>query len=198
MGLMYIFPVTDNQNEGDRAEIKNGKLILRTYGLPMIFWGYLAAASSVVFLMWIASRETIAKMLSYTEDPTLVYLGLLVKWSLLLSPVIALGFFFYEKVIVKKEATLTVWHKVFFIPIYKKTYDLHSASAFLVEHFMDSPNMAKLRRQQGLDGQDAMKHFENKGYFELNLINAQSKKIKLDRHSRKVDLIKLKDLLSKY
>lgn len=197
MGLMYIFPVTDNENEGDRAEVKNQSLILRTYGLPMIFWGYLLAALSVVFLMWLASRDIIAKLIAY-DDPSLVYLGLLVKWTLILGPLVAVGFYFYEKVITKKGDKLSVTFKVFFIPLFRKTYSLKSPDAFEVKHYMDSPNMAKLRRQQGLESDEAMKHFENKGYFELYLINKKNKVIPLDRHSRKVDLIKLKDLLSRY
>ena len=72
MGLMYIFPVTDNTNEDDRTEIRDSKIILKTYGLPMIFWGYLVAIMFVIFMMWLASAATIAKLLSYKEDPTLL------------------------------------------------------------------------------------------------------------------------------
>lgn len=197
MGLMYIFPITDNKDEGDRAEIKNDSIILRTYGLPMIFWGYLLAALSVVFLMWLASKDVIEKLIAY-EDPSMHYLGQMVKWTIILSPIIATAFFFYEKVITKKDNKLSLTYKVFFIPFFKKNYELKSKDAFSVNHYMDSPNMAKLRRQQGLESDEALKHFENKGYFELSLINQNEKRISIDRHSRKVDLLKLKDLLSRY
>lgn len=197
MGLMYIFPTSDAPEEGDRAEQKNGAIILRTYGLPMIFWGYYLAATSVVFLMWLASRDIIKKLINY-DDPSLYMLGHLVQWFLILSPLVALGFFFYEKVITKKEAELSLTYRLFFIPFFKKTYKLKSADAIEVNHFLASPNMARLRRQQGIDNAEALKHFETKGYFELNLMDTNGKTIIFDRHSRKADLIKMKELLLKY
>lgn len=197
MGLMYIFPTSDAPEEGDRAEQKNGALILRTYGLPMIFWGYYLAATSVVLLMWLASRDVINKLVNY-DDPSLYLLGHLVQWFLILSPIVALGFFFYEKVITKKEATLSLTYKIFFIPFFKKTYHLQSKTSLEVNHFLASPNMARLRRQQGIDNAEALKHFETKGYFELDLIDNKGKLINFDRHSRKADLIKMKELLLKY
>lgn len=195
---MYIFPVTDNDNEGDRAQVINQSIVLKTYGLPMVFWGYLAAALSVVLIMWLASRAVVLKLLSYTEDSTLIFLGHLVQWTLLAIPLGLLCFFFYEKVLTKKDKTLIVSHRIFFITVWKKTYFLNARDALVVKHFMDSPNMAKIRNQQGLGGDEAMKHFENKGYFELNIETDKNKVVSIDRHSRKVDLLKLKDLLSKY
>ena len=67
-----------------------------------------------------------------------------------------------------------------------------------VDHFMDSPNMAKIRSRQGLPSTESMTGFENKGYFELNITTADNKSVNIDRHSRKADLLKLKELLSKY
>jgi hypothetical protein len=198
MGLMYIFPVTDNADEGDRASVRDSKLILKTYGLPMIFWGYLAAAFSVLLIMWLASHAVILKLLSYKEDPTLLFLGHLVQWTLFLTPVVLLGFFFYEKVISKKGQELTLTYKIFFIPFWKKTFILSSRDSFVVNHFLDSPNMAKLRARQGIESAEAMKHFENKGYFELCISTNKKSSITIDRHSRKADLVKLKELLSRY
>lgn len=197
MGLMYIFPVNDDQSEGDRAVVKDQKIILKTYGLPMIFWGYLAAALSVLLIMWLASRAVIAKLLTY-EDPTLIFLGHLVQWTLFLSPIIMLGFFFYEKVLTKKGLSIEVAHKVFFITFWKRNYKLENDKAITVEHFMASPNMARLRNRQGLGNPEALKHFENKGYFELNITTDKKESVNIDRHSRKADLIKMKDLLLKY
>jgi hypothetical protein len=57
--------------------------------------------------------------------------------------------------------------------------------------------MAKLRASQGLTDQ-SMKHFENKGYFELCIKTAKKPSITIDRHSRKADLLKMKELLSRY
>lgn len=194
MGLMYIFPV--NEEEIDRTEIildpthKNKTIILKTYGLPMVFWSYLAASLIVIASMWLASRSTIEKLLSY-QDPTLVFLGLLVKLTLLSTPIVLLGFFFYEKQIHKSQTTLKLIYKVFFITFARKTIKLDSTDAFQVDHFMDSPNVAKIHNTEEL------KQFENKGYFELHA-RSNGKNIFVDRHSRKADLLKIKNLLSNY
>ena len=73
----------------------------------------------------------------------------------------------------------------------KKTYKLDQPDSFTVDHYLDSPNMAKIHNKADL------KQFENKGYFELYAIE-NNKKFLIDRHSRKADLIKLKELLSLY
>lgn len=197
MGLMYIFPVTDGQEEGDRAVVQNQTLTLKTYGLPMIFWGYLGAALSVLLIMWLASRAVVLKLFTY-DDPTLIFLGHLVQTTLIATPIVLLGFFFYEKVMVKKGQDLTVAHRLFFITLWKKKYKLGALDAIMVNHFMNTPNMAKIRNRQGLGNPEAMKHFENKGYFELLIKTDKDQIVSVDRHSRKADLLKLKDLLAKY
>lgn len=190
MGLMYLFPVEDTDLTDDRVNKTGEGITLKTYGLPMIFWGYLAAILSVVFVMWIASLDIIAKMLTY-NDPVLSMLAYLVRIVLILGPIILLGFYFYEKFLIKNKNTLTIVHRVFFIPVKKVAINLDAADAFSVNHFMDSPNVAKMKNEQELKG------FENKGYFELHAI-VDGKKLFVDRSSRKADLLKLKDLLSKY
>lgn len=197
MGLMYIFPVDDKNTEDDRVVIKDSSITLKTYGLPMIFWGYLAAAVAVLFVMWLASRDIIKKLLSYSEDPSLIFLGHLVQWTLYLTPLILLGFFFYEKIIIKKNHDLTIIHRLFFLTIWKKKYHLNDKDSFSVEHFMASPNLARLQNKEGFSDA-AMKAFENKGYFELIIKTNNMNEISIDRHSRKADLIKIKELLSRY
>lgn len=187
MGLMYIFPV--NKNEIDHVEIKADQtIILKTYGLPFIFWGYLAASLIVVASMWMASKSSLEKLLSY-QDTSLVALGLLVKYTLLITPVILLGFFFYEKQIQKSGNKLKLVFKIFYIPVWHKTIQLEAPDALSVNHFMDSPNMAKIYNKTEL------KAFENRGYFELKG-KCEGKDVLIDRHSRKADLLKLKDLLT--
>jgi hypothetical protein len=191
---MYLFPVSDGETE--RTEIKtdsktgNKTLILKTYGLPMVFWSYLAGALIILFSMWLASKATLEKLIAY-EDPTLQTLGHLVYATLILTPLILLGFFFYEKFMIKSEKTIKLVFRVFFIPIFSKTIELDEKDSLIVEHFMDSPNMAKIYNKQELRG------FENKGYFELRAIS-KGQRVLIDRHTRKADLVKIKDLLSKY
>lgn len=195
MGLVYIFPVSIE--ESDRTEIKSSEvdpaqktLILKTYGLPMIFWGYLVAIFVVIGAMWLASHSAINKLLSY-PDMSLEALAYLVRFTLILAPVLLLTFFFYEKQLSKSGKELRLKFKVFFIPIYSRKIFLDAADAFSVDHFMDSPNVAKIHNKAEL------KQFENKGYFELHAMSG-GKSILVDRHSRKADLIKIKELLSNY
>lgn len=195
MGLMYIFPV--GTDEVDRTEIisntktNSSTIILKSYGLPMIFWGYLAAGLIVLGSMWLASRATLTKLLNY-EDPGLHALGLLVQYTLVLTPIVLLAFFFYEKQIHKSDKDLKLVFKLFFIPVFFKKMQLKSYDSFSVDHYMDSPNMAKIYNKAEL------KAFENKGYFELHALNSDGISLLIDRHSRKADLLKIKDLLSKY
>lgn len=195
MGLMYIFPV--ELDDQDRTELltdsKSEKttLILKTYGLPMIFWGYLSAALVVLAMMWLAAKPIIAKLFTYSEDASLVGLAYLVQYTLILTPLALLGFFFYEKHIQKSGNKLELIYKLFFIPVWSKNIILDDSSALSVDHFMDSPNVAKIHNKAELRG------FENKGYFELHA-KSNGKSILIDRHSRKADLVKMKDLLSKY
>ncbi len=194
MGLMYVFPVSLEENE--RIELiqvateKKEYIILKTYGLPMIFWGYLASSFIVLASMWVASRSVIDKLLSY-GDTGLAALAYLVYFSLIITPIILLGFFFYEKQIHKHKNKLIIVHKLFFLKIFSKKINLDSNESLEIIHFMDSPNMAKIYNKSEL------KLFENRGYFELKAIS-NSKSITIDRHSRKADLIKIKSLLESY
>jgi hypothetical protein len=192
MGLMYLLPTEDSPEEidGGRVEIKNSKLTLKSYGLPMIFWGYLAAIFIVVGAMAMVSQSVIHKMLTY-NDVTLTLLAYLVQTIFIIGPTTLLGFYFYEKHLIKNKNELEIIHRVFFIPLIKKKLQLDSKDSFIVDHFMESPNVAKMQNKDELRG------FENKGYFELKAI-VNGKKMMIDRCSRKADLIKIKDLLSKY
>ena len=195
MGLMYIFPVSIEEN--DHVEIissekgsQNKSIILKTYGLPMVFWSYLAASLIVITSMWLASKAALAKLLTY-PDFSLQIMAYTVQCTLILTPIILLGFFFYEKQIRKNGNELVIVFRVFYITVYSKKIILDSTDALTVDHFMNSPNVAKIHNTAEL------KQFENKGYFELHAV-AGGKSILIDRHSRKADLIKLKELLSKY
>ena len=197
MGLMYIF--STDLDDLDRTQIindshsgrNNPTLILKTYGLPMIFWGYLSAALIVVAAMWLASRESLLKLMTYQDDLSLRALGYLVQYTLLFIPIVLLDIFFFEKQIKKSGNNLTLIYKIFFITIFSKKIILDGDDSLKVDHFMDSPNLARINRSEEHKG------FENKGYFELHAISG-GKSILIDRHSRKADLLKIKELLLKY
>ena len=189
MGLMFVMPVSEE--EVDRIEIKDSSISLKSYGLPLIFWGYLAAALSVIFLLFIAIKEPMFKMIE-SDDEINIFMAYLVLFTIIIIPLVTLGFYFYEKIITKKDDEITITHKVFWIPFIKKNHRLKSKTSFLIEHYLDSPNMAKI------NGDQDMRAFQNQGHFQLFLINENDEKILLDRHSRKADLRKITELLSSY
>lgn len=191
MGLLYIFPNTENEAiNDDRISKTADSITLKTYGLPAIFWVYLAAIYIVVFTMWLTIKSALDKMLTY-DDAVMIFLYWLVKGTLILGPLVLLAFFFYEKFITKSKQSLTMTYRIFFIPIWKKKLTLDASDAFSVDHFLDSPNIAKMNPQAETRG------FENKGYFELHA-RSKGKAIFVDRHSRKSDLVKMQELLSRY
>jgi hypothetical protein len=186
MGLLFQMPVEKNELD-DRAIIKEDEIILRSYGLPMVFWGYLAALLAVIFFMILAIKGPLMAVLT-GEDRLNQVIGLAVLALLVLGPLGLLGFYFYEKEIHKKKNLLTVTHKVFFVPIKKTTLDMTQAQLEL-EHFLDSPNMAAMKKEHGMAG------FENRGYFKLVAKGAQGKSVLVDRNSRRGEMRKLKELL---
>ncbi len=190
MGLMYLFPTEENESDHIAIDETNKTIILKSYGLPWIFWGYLASILVIIFAMYLAIREPLLKI-KISDDLVNIKLAYLVELTLILTPLILLAFFFYEKIIIKSNNKIVLKYKIFFIPIFKKTLKLTSNESLVIDHFLESPNVAKLQNRPELKG------FENKGYFELRAIVGNEKKL-IDRHSRKQDLIKIKNILTRF
>lgn len=190
---MYIMPVSEQ--EIDRIEIKDTKdgksITLKSYGLPLIFWGYLAGILVVLFAMGLAIKGPMTKMLTM-EDPLNQALAWIVFATILAIPLGLLGFLFYEKLITKKDKTITLTHRLFWIPVWKRSYELKEKDSLSVEHFMDSPNVAKI------EGKQELRAFQNQGYYNLHAQLSNNKFILIDRHSRRADLNKLSEILSRY
>lgn len=188
-----MFPVSEQ--EQDRIDIEtntqNKSITLKTYGLPMIFWGYLLAILVVIGAMYMAISGAIDKLLQ-TGDSINIALSYAVIFILIGLPTTLLALYFYEKLIKKSGELLIITHKVFWVPVWQKSIKLESPESIEINHFMDSPNVAKMRKDSDMKG------FENKGYFELFATSSTGKKIFLDRHSRKADVLKIRDLLRKY
>lgn len=191
---MFIFPVSEE--EIDRVEIKekNGakQIVLKTYGLPLIFWGYLAAILTVIGAMYLAVSDPLTR-LAATGDQINIALSYTVRVTIILVPFILTCFFFYEKFIYKQGKEIILEHRLFyglfkikFKKILKDTHELY------VEHFMDTPNVAKMTGDPNLRG------FQNKGYFQLWAILEDDKKIVIDKGQRKIDLQKVSEVLKKY
>ena len=186
---MFIFP--KDEKEQDRISVDDGAITLKTYGLPMIFWGYLAAVLTVIFAMTLAIQGPLYKLYQM-DDAINKLLAVSVVMTILAIVLFLLCFFFYEKFIIKKDMNIEVIHRIFWMPIIKKDYTLKSNNDFSVKHYLDSPNVAKLR------GESSLKGFENRGYFQLFFTDSRGQEVLLDRSNQKRSLVQMKELLTKY
>lgn len=187
MGLLYVFPVS--REETDFVVQDQDRLILKTYGLPYIFWLYAFCCIAVVFFMYLAIQAPVLKLVEL-GDETDAMLGYSLLTFIGLIPLCILGFFFYEKRITKEQSRIGMEHRIFGIKVFSELFEKENTDSLTVEAFHTSPNVARLKDEPDTAG------FQNKGYFILWLKSADGKRIQLDRHSRKVDLEKLKGLLS--
>ena len=186
MGLLYVFPVSQDE-EG--FYIKDStKVTLKSYGLPYIFWIYALLILIVIALMFFAIKDPILKLISLGDEVDAL-LGQSLLAFIASLPLFILGFFFYEKQIIKDDQQLFIKHRIFSIKILESKYVLENEDVFEVQPFLPSPNIARLKSDSSSLG------FQNKGYFVLYLVKKSGPQYALDRHSRKVDLEKLKMLL---
>lgn len=188
MGLLYVFPVSEE--ETDFVVKKDDTLILKTYGLPYIFWFYAACCITVIFFMFLAIKEPVLKLASLGDESDAT-LGYVLLSFVGLLPVAILGFFFYEKRITKHKNVISLIHKVFGITVFSEKFEIENSDSLTVEGFLNTPNVARMNANETNVG------FQNKGYFILWLTSKKGQRIQIDRHSRKADLDKLKLLLEK-
>lgn len=186
MGLLYAFPISLEEN--DFAEIKNETLVLKTYGLPYIFWGYAFAVLMVILFMFLAVKEPVLKLVSL-GDETDAILGYSLLSFIGALPVMILAFFFFEKRIVRNKQFLSLEYRVFGLKVFSEKFTPAENNPFTVGPYLSSPNLARIKGGEEAAG------FQNKGYFVIWMMTKEGKRIQLDRHSRKADLIKLEELL---
>lgn len=188
MGFLYTFPISRDE---ENLSILDDSLILKSYGLPYIFWGYLICTLIVIFLMYLGISSSLLKLWSseYFLDHALV---LIVFSILFFIPLVLVAAFFYEKTIVKKDLHLRLEYRLFSILYFTKTFKLRSRHSIELRHFLQSPNMAAIISMKDRTG------FETKGYFELFIRDHRKDIFIIDRHSQKLELIKLKDLLHSF
>ena len=184
---MYVFPVS--LEEEDFVQTKSDGLTLKTYGLPYIFWGYAAASIAVILFMFLAIKEPVLKLIKL-GDETDATLGYTLLTFIGLLPVFILSFFFYEKRIVAKPQAITLEYRIFGLKVFSETFSYKEEDPFSVTPFLSSPNVARMAAREESQG------FENKGYHVLWITLDSGKKILIDRHSRKADLLKLKTLIT--
>jgi hypothetical protein len=186
MGLLYVFPVS--LEEKDFVELRDEKITLKTYGLPYLFWGYALAILMIITFMFLAIKAPVLKLIELGDetDTMLGYSFLAFLGSL---PVFILAFFFFEKRIIKEGQSLTLEYRFFGLKLFSETFTLAEMNPFSIGPYLSSPNMARIKGSSDSTG------FQNKGYFVLWLNTREGKQINIDRHSRKVDLEKLEELL---
>lgn len=182
---MYAFPVS--KEEADFYSEKDGKLTLKTYGLPYIFWIYALCVTAVLLFMFLAIKNPIEKLI-FLGDSTDALLGYSLLIFLALLPLTLFGFFFYEKRLWTQGKKIGMEHRIYGLKVFSEEFPLGNLE---VEAFLNTPNVARMKNDEESLG------FQNKGYFILWLVLESGKRIQLDRHSRKVDLDKLKTLLNR-
>jgi hypothetical protein len=183
---MYPFPVSTEEAD---FVIQDGKtLTLKTYGLPYIFWIYAFCSVAIIFFMFLAIKAPVLKLIEL-GDETDALLGNSLLGFIGCLPLAVFAFFFYEKRLIASPGTIGIEHRVFSFKFFSETLKLESHDSLMVAPFLSSPNVARMKNDSSEQG------FQNKGYFVLWLTSENGKKIQIDRHSRKVDLEKLKELL---
>ena len=190
MGLFYQFPSRLDKND-DRIGVEDGTLVLKTYGPPGIFWGYLAAILSTLFFLYWASHSLLVTMLRGDDS---INRMLAISVILVMGGMIPalLGIFFYEKILYKRGRDLRIVHRLFGLPVLHSRHQLLSDSAFDIQHCLDSPNVARREQREGSRG------FQNNGFYLLHAQLGEGAVLAVDRHSQRRELDKLAELLSAY
>lgn len=189
MGLLFQMPVEHNELD-DRIQSSDKMLRVRSYGLPMIFWGYLLAIFAVLFFMILAIKDPLYRAYQGPDEINRV-IALIVFAILTLAPIILLSVYFYEKELTLHGHDFTIRHKIFFIPIKSHKITLQNDSLYL-EHYLESLNVAAQEKKQGMAG------FENRGYYKLMVKDANGKEYLVDRNSRRGEMRKLKELFESH
>ncbi len=186
MGLLYVFPVA--LDEEGFVELKDDYLTLKTYGLPYLFWGYAFAILTVILFMFFAIKTPLMKLASLGDETDALMAYSLLSFIIVL-PIILFSFFFFEKTISKRPGRLSLEYRLFGLKFFSEVFHPAESNPYSVEPFLESPNLARMK-----GGEDSL-GFQNKGYHILWLKTADGRRINIDRHSRKADLIKLQELL---
>lgn len=171
MGLIYQLP--KNESEKEYIIKKQDSLIIKSYGLPKIFWVYFLSFLILYIPLISLSWSILTDFKKYY-----FYITLFLQIFLLFIPLGVLCFFYYEKIIILKKTQLQIKDKVFFFS--RNTYK--KIDGFILKRFLDSPNLARINNSD--------QSFQNKGYFILEgFYNNES--FFIDRSSQAHDLLAL-------
>lgn len=191
MGLLYIMPASIEEIDHVKIENdeKNKKIILSSYGLPLMFWGYFLVLITLELAMFFSVQAIAIKLMNSEE-----LFDKIIAWGCLITMVIipffCLCMLFFQKKIIRDNTKITITWNVFGIQLRKKVFDYHESTDELrVSHLLESANMAKIKKDP------KTRAFENQGHYILILIK-DGQEIFLDRHTRKQDLVKLSGLIA--
>ena len=194
MGLLFVMPVSEK--ETDRVSVSDSggsssKITLKSYGLPLVFWGYSLGILITLFIMYAAASKPMLKLGNNGDIYSLlIYYAVWLTFAAI--PLVLIAALFYEKSLIKSGLSLTIKHKVMGIPLFWKNLVLRSRDSFVVEHYMDTPNVARKKQVEEL------RAFQNQGHFVLKAHLENNEFLLIDRHGRRADLKKIAALLSKY
>ncbi len=192
MGLLYPFPADPEETGFVQMDMQGGhvrRVTLKSYGLPWLFWGYAAASLAAVFFLWLAVRAPLAK-LAELGDGTDLWMVRSLQLLLALVPLALAAFLLYEKRLVRSPGELVAETRFLGLLVWRRRWILAPHEPFFIRHFLETPNMARLR------GGDEALGFQNKGYFTLWARTRDGDEVEVDRHSRRADLEGVKSLLS--
>lgn len=189
MGLLYLFPT--NINETDfiiRSDASQPPTVtIKSYGLAWIFWVYAAAALLVLCFLGFSIYNPVLKLFSMATVLDKFLIGAVLATFVLVFLSIFIFLYWQIHIVISPE-NLCVEYRPFGIKFFSKNIPKDSAFNLSISHFMDSPNVARL------DKNDQFNAFQNKGYFEL-IVKNNEKTVLLDRSSRKNDLEDLKNII---
>ena len=122
MGLVFVMPVSEKETDHVSIIKETGApstLLLKSYGLPYIFWAYIAALFITLFIMYMAIKAPLIKI-GKSEDiiNLLIYYSV---WATFVSiPSFLLGALFYEKSFIKSGKNFVIKHKIMGLALISK------------------------------------------------------------------------------
>tara|TARA_B100000927_G_C16273316_1_gene392433 strand:+ start:90 stop:671 length:582 start_codon:yes stop_codon:yes gene_type:complete len=161
--------------------------ILESYGLPYIFWLYFIILLIVLGAMTLPAFPILEKLIISTDIIDKV-MGWMTIFTLIGLPVFGLLVLFYQKKIIISKNTnkLIIKNNILGITFSTRTIQVKSLS---VNHYLSSPNMAKINRET------KTRPFENRGHFVLKVETTNEESVVIDRHTNKADLEGLRKII---
>src|SRR5690606_41517625 len=109
MGLLYLLPIS--LDEFQHAKEKDGGILLKTYGLPLIFWFYLLCIWLVVGIMALVVYRPL-ELLYQTNEQLNQIISIGAYATLSLIPLLFTLAFFYQHRALNRQHELVISHRL--------------------------------------------------------------------------------------